>query len=250
MSLAFDGKEVQMEIKTPWMCMKCCKPVQAYFGGKKTLPCVECDVSDAVTMAIEPDLFGCSPMGLPIRLMFSRYIEVGESGNRLLWKATPCLDPTVDSRLTDALCAEGLGDCFVKPTKPPLNVFYGIDMSKADPMLPKLLGPSPTLAEKIKDTTDKIAENMAMVSWPRWYIEPKRPAISSVWDWKLDFAPDPKTQSTSGDVRGRATKVDTSTGAVIQTSGCRLGCACSVHKPLREPWVPSVDDYDLLPNAV
>jgi hypothetical protein len=32
-------------------------------------------------------------------------------------------------------------------------------------------------------------------------------------------------------------------------SGCRLGCTCPQHRPPREPWVPSVDDFDLLPDA-
>lgn len=33
------------------------------------------------------------------------------------------------------------------------------------------------------------------------------------------------------------------------TAGCRLGCACLQHRPPREPWVPAVDDFDLLPDA-
>lgn len=38
-------------------------------------------------------------------------------------------------------------------------------------------------------------------------------------------------------------------GRKRQTAGCRLGCACSQHKPPREPYVPSVTDWDLLPDA-
>lgn len=33
-------------------------------------------------------------------------------------------------------------------------------------------------------------------------------------------------------------------------AGCRLGCGCKQHSPAKPaPWVPSVDEWDLLPNA-
>lgn len=61
------------------------------------------------------------------------------------------------------------------------------------------------------------------------------------------FAPDPKTQSTSADVRGRTSTMYANNPS--GSAGCRLGCACSQHKPLRAPYVPTIDDWDLLPDA-
>lgn len=31
--------------------------------------------------------------------------------------------------------------------------------------------------------------------------------------------------------------------------GCRLGCACAQHEPPREPYIPNVDEWDLLPDV-
>lgn len=72
------------------------------------------------------------------------------------------------------------------------------------------------------------------------------PADFKPWPFEVtwDFANDPKTQSTSSDVRGRISRVDG-----MERLECRLGCGCDRHKPPREPWVPSVDDFDLLPDA-
>jgi hypothetical protein len=33
-------------------------------------------------------------------------------------------------------------------------------------------------------------------------------------------------------------------------AGCRLGCACAQHTAPKQPYVPSVTDWDLLPDAV
>lgn len=83
-----------------------------------------------------------------------------------------------------------------------------------------------------------------------------------------DFAPDPKAHRTAGDVRASVSKVPWPPPAKPTTwiknpapsdllgrqarasveGGCRLGCACPEHKPPREPWVPSVTDWDLLPD--
>lgn len=53
---------------------------------------------------------------------------------------------------------------------------------------------------------------------------------------------DDSTMSTPADVMGQDRTLPTD-------ADCRLGCKCPAHKPLRQPWVPSIDEYDLLPDA-
>jgi len=58
--------------------------------------------------------------------------------------------------------------------------------------------------------------------------------------------PPPKAAMTKGDRVGSCSRDH----RPDSEAGCRLGCACTIHKAARPaPYVPSIDDWDLLPDA-
>ena len=73
---------------------------------------------------------------------------------------------------------------------------------------------------------------------------------TSAGTFKISFgtgsASTPAAPVTASDSRGSAARASTHDAI----AGCRLGCGCKQHSPAKPaPWVPSVDDFDLLPDA-
>lgn len=51
---------------------------------------------------------------------------------------------------------------------------------------------------------------------------------------------------TIGDVAGVLKRGD----VLGSVAGCRLGCGCKQHNPVKPaPFIPTIDDFDLLPDA-
>jgi hypothetical protein len=63
---------------------------------------------------------------------------------------------------------------------------------------------------------------------------------------KAEEVATPPYSKTRSDLLGRGAR----DGLSDAVAGCRLGCACKMHRPVKpEPYVPSVSDWDLLPDA-
>lgn len=59
-------------------------------------------------------------------------------------------------------------------------------------------------------------------------------------------APPPLDHRTRSDRHGLYDRDD----VPDSVAGCRLGCACPVHGPVKPaPWMPGMDEFDLLPDA-
>lgn len=269
-------KGMNMEIKTPWLCAQCSRPVQTYFCDDMKLPCAYCDGRTRCTVAVPRNVGGedfRSGTGAFLSVVFTRAQSFGTAGFKYHWSPEPCIDGTCNSDLTAALVAAGLGGCLVpkiavekqvQPGRYAVTLPVPADRVAVMPyfgMQPEFFGvqrPGLTsgvaleamVAQQDADAARDTARAQAAANalYPAVAevaadaIKQKRSAecVSDDANGRLVT----HREITRGDAAGVLARAD------ADISGCRLGCRCGAHGPARPaPWVPSVDDFDLLPDA-
>lgn len=88
-----------MEIKSPWLCAGCSKPVQVYFGDEMKLPCAYCDRRSQVAARVPPGVGGedfRGGMGAFLSVVFDRVPDM--ANDSVAWRPSPCIDSTVNAR--------------------------------------------------------------------------------------------------------------------------------------------------------
>jgi hypothetical protein len=265
----------QATVKMTWICATCSTPVQSYFDHTEHLRCAVCCPGTATHMDVSPRRWGGDPDGLPIRIMFEKIRGTDFKAHELRWRPVPCIDPTVDTRMAALLRAEGLEGCFVNPAhlhghfvlaegetlaercptggctwersapngffatnrvpEPPPAHFAGLNCWAAGYKECGIAPPSarfsltncsfvgPVVASRDVNRTpvEEFAKMGARIAAEAGY----RTKSDRDGSWYRDDVPD-------------------------SVAGFLLGCACPEHKsPKPEPWVPSVDEFDLLPDA-
>jgi hypothetical protein len=212
-------------------CSTCPNPLQTYFVGKMVLPCAYCTSRPKVTMPV-PFEWGDGCVSR-VSILFTRVAAV--TTDRCGWRAEPCLDRTVNADLTAALICEGLEGCFVDQPVDGIFKYTGPTPSFAFDVNAWSAEVSRTIAERNQQQAAAGQHGVGQANnqvWPApTYLPPRAPGFETM---------------TAGDVTGAESRRKTPDAV----AGCRLGCRCKVHRPAKPaPYIPTVDEWDLLPDV-
>jgi hypothetical protein len=262
-------------------CSTCPNPLQTYFVGKMVLPCAYCTSRPKVRMPV-PFEWGDGCVSR-VSILFTRVSAV--AADRCEWRAEPCLDRTVNAGLTGALICEGLEGCFddqpvdgiFKYTGPTPSFAFDVNAWSAEvsrtiaernqqqaaagqhgvgqannqvwPGAESALCNAQQAADQQGARQQAVAAGLGQINAQDW-----RRAELGRWLVPRDgsaptyLPPDtaPTTPVTYSDYVGRGERASIPDAV----AGCRLGCRCSVHRPAKPaPYIPTVDEYDLLPDV-